>query len=518
MSIFLIESGGETPSAFSSDLSKACIADARRHAAMEIASCRALGGTSRWWGGRCVPFDDIDFASRPHAADAVWPIDHADVRVWYDAAAKFFKCGPARFTSKAARWSDLDGVAFQDLERWAPRVNMGLEYRALLAQSEAITVLLGATVTGLGLADDGKAINRLTIADRHTSMEIAVSSCVLACGGLETTRLLLAAQRHRPGAFGGRDGALGRYYIGHISGKIADLVFENPADIAAHDFFLHDGAFARRRFTFPAKVQEAEELLNIAFWADNPPFHDPTHKSGVLSLIWLALAMPLIGKRLLSEGVRLSHLGQRPFRYLAHLKNVVGSPLNTLAVLGRIIKDRFLSSPRKPGFLVPNKGGRYALHYHAEQVPGPASRVCLGTGKDALGMPRLAIDLRYGDRDCRSVVRAHQLLDGALRASGLGRLEYRVAEEDRLASIMAQASDGFHQIGATRMGHSPSSSIVDRNCRVHGVDNLYIVSTGVFASGSQANPTFLAVALALRLANQIADKLAADMKMPAFTT
>jgi choline dehydrogenase-like flavoprotein len=70
---------------------------------------------------------------------------------------------------------------------------------------------------------------------------------------------------------------------------------------------------------------------------------------------------------------------------------------------------------------------------------------------------------------------------------------------------MAQASDGYHQTGTTRMGVAPSSSVVDQNCRVHGTTNLYIASTSVFPSSGQANPTFLAVAMALRLAEHIAD-------------
>jgi choline dehydrogenase-like flavoprotein len=70
---------------------------------------------------------------------------------------------------------------------------------------------------------------------------------------------------------------------------------------------------------------------------------------------------------------------------------------------------------------------------------------------------------------------------------------------------MKQAADGFHQIGTTRMGRNSQESVVDANCSVHGVDNLHIASSSVFPSSGQANPTFLAVALGMRLAARLAD-------------
>jgi choline dehydrogenase-like flavoprotein len=142
----------------------------------------------------------------------------------------------------------------------------------------------------------------------------------------------------------------------------------------------------------------------------------------------------------------------------------------------------------------------------AEQAPNDESRLRLVDRKDALGLPFLDIDLRYAETDAHSVLRAHELLDRSLRQAGLGRLEYRDAPEARIASILRQASDGYHQIGTTRMGLTPQDSVVDVDCRVHGVDNLYVSSSSVFPSSGQANPTFAAVALALRLAAQLADE------------
>jgi hypothetical protein len=256
-------------------------------------------------------------------------------------------------------------------------------------------------------------------------------------------------------------------------------------------------------------MQTKEQISNIAFWIDNPRFFDPAHKSGILSLVWLALLMPFIGKRLSSEGVRRAHIGPRPYPIARHIGNVILSPFAALKSLTQIIKDRYLRRPRKPGFLVYNRAGRYALQYHAEHLPNAASRVCLSNEQDALGVPRLTIDLRYTEADAHSVLRAHEIVDSALRKAHVGRLEYHADESARLGSVLSQATDGFHQIGTTRMGRDPKNSIVDADCRVHGMNNLFIASSSVFPSSSQANPTFLAIALAMRLADHLAKYRAA---------
>jgi len=515
LSVLLLEAGDESDRTPARGPPTARIVDERRHAPVEVSVRTGFGGTSRWWGGRCVPYDDIDFLDRVQAPNAAWPIQHAELSRWYPAAAEFFGCGPAKFRAPLARWSRLNGATFEALERWAPHIDMGEAHRKELAASTLITVVLGASVSSLELGPDSSAVVRLMVVGDTATRSLAPVCCVLTCGGLESARLLLAAQQAHPDAFGGADGPLGRHYMGHISGKIADLVLDDPSDVDAHDFFLDGPAYARRRFAIDAAHQVSEGLLNASLWIDNPPFQDPDHRSGLLSLVWAALTLPVIGRLLVSEGVRRSHVGGRSFAWTAHLANVLRSPIATVWNLGRLLMGRYFKRPRLPGFLIRNASGRYALHYHGEHLPNPDSRVWLSDDCDTLGRPRLNIDLQYSDADARSVLRNHELLDRSLREAGLGRLEYRMPAKERLASVLAQASDGFHQIGLVRMGSSPDTSVVGPDCRVHGISNLYVVSTGVFPSSGQANPTFPAVALALRVAHALAARIAPDQKAAA---
>ena len=157
---------------------------------------------------------------------------------------------------------------------------------------------------------------------------------------------------------------------------------------------------------------------------------------------------------------------------------------------------------------VRNKARRYVLRYIAEQSPSYASRIFLSHDRDALGLPRVIIEKSIADADVMSILKAHDILDLELRRLKLGRLEYHAEPADRRAVVVAHGADGYHQIGLARMGDDQRSSVVDANCTMHAVPNLHIAGSAVFPTSGQANPTFLIVCLALRLAK----RLIADLK------
>ena len=503
--VLLLEAGGMERTAAGEAASQARIVDPERHAPMEIAVVRALGGTSWTWGGRCVAYDDIDWMPRAFVADAKWPLAQAEIEPYYARAAEYMLCGSDEFTVSYRRKLSNE-LTLDRVERWARESRVILEHRERLLQSERIRLSLNSTVTGVNFSADGKRVESLTVTTPEGVRTVRAKQFVLAMGGVETTRLLLHAQQGQPELFGGVDGPLGRYYMGHISGKIASIQFDDPAGIEDLDFKLDGGAFYRRRFMLTAAAQMQHKVLNTAFWPDNPPLYDPAHRSGVMSAVFLALAFPPSGRRLLSEAIRLAHTGPKPYRLGAHLRNAILGAPKGMADIYKILRDRFVRKPKKPGFLVVNAGGKYALHYHAEQIPQRESRITLGAEKDAFGMTRAVIDLRFAEQDVQSVIDSHRLLDEALRANGIGRLEYWYTGDKLRERVYEQAADGFHQVGTTRMGDDPAESVVDANLKVHGLENLYVASSSVFPVSGQANSTLLAVAFGVRLA----EKLTAD--------
>lgn len=501
--VLLLESGGMEVDREFEDASRAKIVDLDRHAPMEIAVCRALGGTSWTWGGRSVAYDDIDWMDREFVPEGHWPLSHDEIRPWYRQAAEILLCGSDAFKMPYSRELS-SGLTLDFVERWATESKVILAHRGRLLGSERIKLSLRSTATGLIFSADGRRVEGLTVHSPAGAFAVKARQIVLAMGGVETTRFLLHVQRQRPEQFGGIGGPLGRFYMGHLSGKIANIVFDDPKTSGDLDFKLDEnGAYYRRRFMLTAEMQLKHKVLNTAFWPDNPPFYDPGHKSGVLSAVFLALAFPPAGRRLLSEAIRLAHTGPRPYRLAAHMKNVVlGAPRGAQDIF-RILRDRFIRKPKKPGFMVSNRSGKYALHFHAEQVPQADSRITIGDETDGFGVSRAVIDLRFCSQDVESAIDSHRLLDGSLRANGIGRLEYLYAPERLRERVFAQAADGFHQVGSTRMGDDPKRSVVDRDLKVHGLENLFVASSSVFPTSGQANSTLLAVAFAARMANRL---------------
>lgn len=481
------------------------IVDPARHAPPVLTTRRGIGGTSWLWGGRCVAFEPEDFESRDHVPLSGWPIRYEDVAPFYAAAARRLDCGEPVFRSAEPDWSGLTDVTMSNLERWSRQPKLGPRLGARVLAHPGITVLVGARLADVDFAADG-SVAAVVVARGTTRTRLVATAYVLALGGLETTRFLLGLQAVRPAAFGGRDGALGRYYMGHATGCIADIVLQDPARAADLDFH-RDGSdtYIRRRFTLSVEAVRHHRVLSTSFYLDNPAFYEHRHRSATLSGVFLGIAIPWVGRAVLAEGIRLRHIGPPPRHIGAHIGNVLRSPWRAAADLGDILRRRYLSRVRKPGFILRNDAGRYALHYHAEQLPNPESRVTLEAGAD--GSEVLRVDFRFLEADVDSLLRCHELLDADLRRAGIGWLEYHHPDAPAVrASAWEQTTDGFHSIGTTRMSADPATGVVDADCRVHGVSNLYVASSSVLPTSAEANPTFFAAALAVRLAHHLATR------------
>ncbi|HTQ32763.1 MAG TPA: GMC oxidoreductase [Stellaceae bacterium] len=487
-------------------LADAAIVDPSRHAPMRIAVRRALGGTSLLWGGRCVPFDDIDFADRPHVPGGGWPLSHDEIRPWYAVGMRYLNAGVPDFSAPLPIAPAMNDCRIDELERWSERRNLRRQHAAALEHDAGLKILLGAVATGIEVDPAiGRAEGIAVCLPSGRRATLRARFIVLACGGLETTRLMLASRLDQPRLFGGNEGMLGRGYMAHFEGRIADVVFGAPLPDDAFDFFIDDsGRYARRRITIGAAAQQRLGLLNMCAWPDNPTLSDPTHRSAILSLAYLNLAAPVLGQFLEPEAIRRKHLEHGVNALARHLGNIVGGLPEAIVEAARFLYRRYGTTPRLPGFFIRNKARRYALFYHAEQAPNATSSVTLDEARDALGVPRLRIDLRYSARDAASVIASHEIVDRNLRDAGLGRLEYHAPAEERAGRVWDQMADGYHQIGTIRMSNDPARGVVDADCRVHGSRNLFVASSAVFPTSGQANPTLLITALSARLAAHIA--------------
>jgi choline dehydrogenase-like flavoprotein len=319
---------------------------------------------------------------------------------------------------------------------------------------------------------------------------------VLASGGLETARLLLACD------VGNEHDVVGRYYMCHIAGNVGSLVIDGPASNVRHGYETSpEGIYCRRRMSIAEGEQRRQGLANAVARLHFPRITDPRHRSGVLSGLYLA--RPFISYE---YGKRLND-GTPPTLALQarHLWNVVSDPLDTAGFLAHWALKRTLAERKFPSVILRNRSNRFSLEMHGEQVPRAHSRVTLTDKRDALGLPQLRVDWRYGSDDIESVRRTLELIASEVERTGIGRLTYDrdTLEED----LMRFGAYGGHHIGTARMGSDPRTSVVDANCRVHSVDNLFVAGSAVFPTSSQANPTLTLIALALRLGRHLSQRL-----------
>lgn len=519
--VLLLESGGPRPSADIDDLGEAAEWDPGLHAPMSLATRRQVGGTSAIWGGRCVPFDRVDFDPRPWIAGAAWPVGYDELAPYFQRACDWLVCGRAVFdATETGRLPEsiVPGLPNGDvrtsaLERWSLPTHFGREYGERLRHSPRVRLLTGVTCTQILLGPDGTDVDGLlcrTLAGRE--LRVTARRYVIACGGLESTRLLLSSPGRDGRPVGNHSDHLGRWYMGHVEGIVARLRLATPARETIYGYERDtDGVYVRRRISFSRDFQLAEGLPNVTSWLVHPELADAEHRSGALSLGYLALASPL-GSRLAPEALRRAMTGERvpgipyggagrtPVR--RHLRNIALDPVAAARFALGFGTRRFLARGRRaPGFAVYSPDNVYPVQYHGEHVPRRDSRVTLADEHDALGMPRLRIDVRFSDVDVEGILRAHRHWDEYLRRHGIGRIEYLA--DDLGEAVRARLGAGFHQSGTTRMSARPEDGVVDADLAVHGLPRLHVASSSVFPTSSQANSTFMLIVLALRLADRL---------------
>jgi hypothetical protein len=265
-----------------------------------------------------------------------------------------------------------------------------------------------------------------------------------------------------------------------------------------------DGVYSRRKLLLSEAAQRQHGLLNIAFRLHYPDVSIPDHGSAILSALYLARrALQPEYRELLHY--RVDNHGTSASR-AQHLGNIVGS-FPQLAAFGVDYFTRNILARRKlPYILAPNGDGTFPLEFNSEQTPLATNRLTLGSAHDMFGVIRVHGNWQMCAADIDSICSAYRLLKRVIDRAGGCTLEF---DEQTLVEHIANSRPvGGHHIGAARMSANVASGVVDVNCAVHGIPNLFIASAAVFPTASHANPTLTIVALSVRLASHLKTSLA----------
>ena len=508
LNVIVLESGGFQPEDATQSLYSGSVTDERLHSPPDRYRQRRFGGTTTIWGGRCMPFDPIDFEARDFLPNSGWPIDLDTLAPYYPKANHLCEAGEFEYTAERAFDRPLkpliDGFSSphfstNTLERFSCPTDFGARYRDRLHASDRVRVVLHANVTRINLQRSASAVESLTVRTlAGRSIKATARHYVLATGGLEVPRLLLASRDVAQQGIGNQHDLVGRFYMCHLAGTVGALSINSPLGSVWNGYDVSDeGIYCRRRIALTADTQRRERIGNFIARLHHPRITDPDHRNAILSLLFLAkFVIPYeYGKRLHGDERASAATWAR------HIRNVVTGPFDAAGFAWHMLRDRKLADRKFPSIIIKPKANLFSLDFHAEQEPNPDSRVSLTKDTDALGMQRLKVDWRYTHNDVDTVSRSIALLSKDLQRNGIGTFTYDPQSVE--FEMTRYGAYGGHHIGTARMGGDPRSSVVDSDCKVHEVANLSISGSAVFPTSSQANPTLTIVAIALRLADRL---------------
>jgi choline dehydrogenase-like flavoprotein len=461
--------------------------------ALTYSRFRVFGGSTTRWVAQCRPLDPIDFEARPGIAHSGWPFDQRHLGAWYARAGAV--CVLDVVDERAWTPDPQEGelqLGNDELEpirfRFGGTRDFGQAYRQALERSDNVDVLLNASVVEIEPASDLRSVRALQARTlQNQAFQIRAQAYVLACGGIENPRLLLASNRIAPAGIGNEHDVVGRYFMDHPYLTTGRFVPLSPQH-ADGPHVIRSFKQAGRNQTFHTGV-----VLNERIRRDE----ELTGCSGYFIRRLASETAPEYFSRGGRSWLRLKE-------FLKH-RTWAGSDLGGHA--WNVVKGH-----REVGLTVSRRmfeviRPRFVLAFRTilETTPRPDSRVTLAHARDRFGKPCARVDWRITDNDRRGLDRLRQATAKAIESKRLGSLvEDPSVDELGWPNSM---EGGKHHMGTTRMHVDPKQGVVDRDCRVHGTANLYVAGSSVFPTSGYANPTFTIVALALRLADHLKTRL-----------
>jgi choline dehydrogenase-like flavoprotein len=444
-----------------------------------------FGGTTGWWSGECRPLDaDEDLGPRSWLHGAGWPVPATEIARYEAMAAAICGLGAQPF-EPAADWLRAVGQTALPLDprrfatkifQYSSRLDFAAAFGGELEAAANVQVMLQAPA--VEIESDGARIEAVRVAvGAGQEMRVVARQVVLAGGGIENARLLLASRQATPAGLGNAHDQVGRCFMEHLFHD--DVAFFEPSGL------LPALRYYGRRTTGPSGSFKAVIVPTAATLAQA----GLAHHCFKLAIPWKRL--PAIAAALRwRESAHRAFWPESGGRLAARM--ALGAP-EAVAAMVRLLREGELGSRARPWPL--------PVSVVSEQLPNPESRVTLSSHLDPRGQPQARLDWRPTNEDRMGWAKGLAVLATTLAESGLGTLAVPTGEA--LERGCERMRGGCHHMGTTRMARRPEDGVVDADCQVHGIGNLYIAGSSIFPTGGHANPTLTIVALALRLADHL---------------
>jgi choline dehydrogenase-like flavoprotein len=498
-SVTIVESGSETPDALAQSLNHGENIGLRYYE-LDKSRARGFGGTSHLWhceltgpqlGVRLMAMDEIDFEERDWVPNSGWPFRKAVLDPYYERAHLFCGIGPYDYTPEA--WKGLLGSKAKPLFKSESQVETKVfqfavkellykKHKAAFSDCQQAAVYLNATAMEVVANNAATAIDHIAArTPKGTPIRFQARWYVLAAGGLETARLMLASNGIEKCGIGNRHDNVGRYFMEHPHlwpGYIIPNKSELLNQIDLYRVQNVAGTAIMGKLALTQQVQRREQLLNLVT-SVHPGF-----------------------RLLNTEGLRAIRSALRDIRNRKWGGEIINNVWSGFRDWQSILHHGYrFSRAGIDGAYRHRATAENVLRFNvmAEQIPNPESRVRLIRERDFMGMNRIALDWRLTSQDIESIRKSLDLIGNQFVAAGLGRLGPQLKDD----SIPHTIHGGWHHMGTTRMDNNPRTGVVDADCRVHGYGNLFIAGASVFPTVGCANPVLTIVAMSLRLGDHL---------------
>jgi choline dehydrogenase-like flavoprotein len=452
---------------------------------LEHTRSRSFGGTTDVWGGGCEELDDLDFETRAWIPHSGWPFPKAHLQPFYARARAVCRLPCYAFDEgwegSFVAHLPLNGNRITKEVLYRSRfTHFGKLYGKELSIASNISIFLNANMAEIITNSKATQVTQLRVStlDGHQFF-VKAQLFILATGGIENPRLLLASNRTQKEGLGNHYDLVGRFFMTHP--EVDSGVFLPSGQSLQSDwyrFYRANRGYPKTTIGLSQKAQGEETLLNL-----KATLHATYHESqchGVASLHYLLKEFSM------GRGAFV------PIHFGHNARMIIKDRLRVVSyMLKRAVKLHSLTR-RIDAFYLTNR---------LESAPNPESRVLLSSDRDHIGLPRVKLDWRLSPMDKWSLRRSHEILSEEITSGGVGQLLVQVDKDE--SSWPTTVVGPCHHIGTTRMDRDPKSGVVDQNCQVHGISNLYIAGSSVFPTSGTAAPMLTIVALAVRLADDV---------------
>lgn len=477
--VYVLESGGTALDDAARDLASGANIG-HPYFPLSEARARVVGGSSYMWDEwvRARPLDHVDFEEKAWVAGSGWPLRPEDLNPYYHRAQDVLGLGDFDYDLPIDGISPPPGDLGDELVAAPFRYSNTFDFERTSHEIDAsrnVCLVLNANATRLSTGDNGDSIASVVVAASESQQfEITPRVVVLAAGGIDNARILLLSPGPGDRGLANSSGMVGRHFMEHPTMRSGRVIL-NPGVLPSElDFFrkvVVDGIGLRGSLApSPGLIRDEQSLNAMALFA-------PANASSSDVVRSLAIARDAI------RGENTS--GESAIR---HALAVLTHPSEAL---------RAIQGQQDP------LDGVFQISITVEQAPDPRSRVGVGSETDGFGQPRATLDWRLSDLERRTARTLQDAIDRYLRREGLGHVEGFLGEERPPRAFRGE----WHQLGTTRMSVDPSAGVLDPNGRAHDLENLYVAGGSVFPTVGYANPTLTILALTLRLADELEERL-----------